>query len=312
MFRHLLTATIVAAGGVAAVVAGPLDAAPPFPDTIVLESPATAATGFQAEGIVTKGSTAYAGSLATGTIVEVDLRTGAVSTLVDSASGPAVGLALDRGLLYVAGGPSGELRVYDTSDGSLVDLVQLAPPGSAFVNDVIVASDAAYATDSFDDRLFRVPLDGGPAEVLDLTGDFELAPGFNGNGIVDAGGDRLVLAQSSDPTDGIGSALYAVDVSGPEAVADRIELVGDVTNADGLVLRGRTLYVVENRQNRIAEVRLAGDLSTGRVVATYTDDDAAVPTTASYSLGALYAVNAKFGLGDPTALDFEIIRVSLR
>ena len=31
-----------------------------------------------------------------------------------------------------------------------------------------------------------------------------------------------------------------------------------MTNGDGLLLRGRTLYVVQNRDNKVAVVKLAG------------------------------------------------------
>jgi hypothetical protein len=315
MLRQLIAASILTSAAAVGMATGPLDAAPPFPDAIVLESPATAATGFRAEGIVARGHTAYAGSLATGTIVEVDLRTGEVSTLVESAGGPAVGLALDDDLLYVAGGPSGELRIYDVDDGSLIDVVALAPAGAGFINDVIVTEDGAYATDSFSATLYRIPLGGGAPEALTLTGDFQLAPGFNSNGIEDAGDGRLILAQSTDPVDGIGSALYTVVPDGPTAVADRIELDGDVTNADGLVLRGRTLYVVENQQDRVRVVTLSGDLTSGVAGETLTSPEAATPTTATLALGALYAVNARFadlgGGADPTEIDFEVIRIEL-
>jgi hydroxyethylthiazole kinase-like sugar kinase family protein len=103
---------------------------------------------------------------------------------------------------------------------------------------------------------------------------------------------------------------------GAAAVADRIELDGDVTNADGLVLRGRTLYVVENQQDRVRVVTLSGDLTSGVVGETLTSPDAATPTTATLALGALYAVNARFadlgGGADPTEIDFEIIRIGVR
>ena len=312
--------TVLAAPVIALALAGaPAVAAPPFPDTITLTSDATAATGFRAEGIVADGTTAYAGSLATGTIVEIDLRTGDVTTLVESADGPAVGLALDDDLLYVAGGPSGQFRVYDRDTGELVEQLQLAEAGTAFINDVTLTDDAAYATDSNNATLYRIAIDDdsiGEVTALTLAGDFELAPGFNSNGIVAAGSGELILAQSTDPLDGAGSALYRVTVDGDQAIADRIELDGDITNADGLVLRGRTLYVVQNAVNSVAVVRLAGDLSTGTVTETLTDDDAATPTTATFALGALYAVNARFGdLGtgaDPTTLDFDVIRIDLR
>ena len=307
-----------------AVAAVPAVAHPVLPDTITLTSDATADTGFQAEGIVARGRYAWAGSLATGTIVRANLVTGEVTTLVESAAGPAVGLALDgRGRLWVAGGPSGQARVHDTRTGEEVAVLQLAGAGTAFINDVTVTRDAAYLTDSFNAVLYRVPIsrrgDVGDAEALTLGGDFELADGFNSNGIVATGSGRrtrLVLAQSTDPVDAEGSALYVVDPSGATAEAERIALRGDVSNADGLVLRGRTLYVVENQLDRIAEVRLSGDLRRGEVVRRLTDDDFATPTTATLALGALYAVNAQFaaqGAGaDPATLDYEIVRVELR
>lgn len=303
------------------VTAVPAVARPVLPDTITLTSEATADTGFQAEGIVARGRYAWAGSLVTGTIVRADLITGEVTTLVDAADGPAVGLALDRrGRLWVAGGPSGQVRVYDARTGDEVAVLQLAAAGTAFINDVTVTRDAAYLTDSFGAVLYRVPVsrrgDVDEPEALELGGDFQLAEGFNANGIVATGSGhrtRLIISQSADPVDAEGSALYVVSPSRSAAKATRITLDGDVTNADGLVLRGRTLYVVENQQNRIAKVRLSGDLRSGTVVRRLTDDDFATPTTATLALGALYAVNAQFaalGAGaDPATLDYEIVRV---
>lgn len=72
----------------------PVAAAPSttaFPDVIDLPD------GLQPEGIaVGGGPVAYAGSLADGDIVRVDLRSGTVTTLVDVDAGPAVGLSLSR------------------------------------------------------------------------------------------------------------------------------------------------------------------------------------------------------------------------
>jgi hypothetical protein len=319
MVRRLIPIALVTLATLA-LAAGPAAAAKPFPDTITLTSDATATTGFRAEGIASRGTTAYAGSIATGTIVQADLRTGDVTTLVESADGPALGLTLRGDVLYVAGGPSGQLRAYDTDTGELLDQVQLAAPDTAVINDLTISHRAVYVTDSFSATIYRVPLARGGTfgepEPLTLTGDFVLANGFNGNGIVATGPGRFILAQTSDPIDGVGSALYAVTVHGSEAVADRIELSGDIVGADGLVLRGRTLYVVENEADRVAEIRLSGRLGSGTVVATHTDDDAHTPTTATHALGALYAVNARFADidagADPATLDYDIIRIDVR
>lgn len=303
-----------------------------LPETIELTSEATAESGFQAEGIVARGATAWAGSLATGTIVTANLVTGEVRTLVGSADGPAVGLALDRrGRLWVAGGPAGTTRVYDARSGELVADISLPTGPATFVNDVTVTRDAAYLTDSFAAVIYRVPLDRGgrigDAEALPLGGEFALAEtegAFNANGIVARGSGRftqLIIAQSTDPTDLDGSALYSVPAA-PDAerlVAQRIALQGDVSNADGLALRGRTLYVVENFANQVARVRLSWNLERGVVVDRITDDDFATPTTATLALGALYVVNARFaelpiggGNADPAELAYEIVRAPLR
>ena len=84
--------------------AAPVAAAKPYPETIPLPN------GWQPEGIaIGKGTTFYVGSIPTGAIFRGDLRTGKGSTLVSGASGrAAVGVAHDRGRLFVAGGPTGK------------------------------------------------------------------------------------------------------------------------------------------------------------------------------------------------------------
>ncbi|MDH4147374.1 MAG: superoxide dismutase [Acidimicrobiia bacterium] len=331
--RKILMASAAALSSLGAL-AAPAGADKPQPETIVLTSGATATTGFRAEGVVARGRYAWAGSLATGTIVRADLRTGEVATIVESAGMPAVGLDLDdHGRLWVSGGPSGTGRVYDAETGEEIASYQLADADTSFINDVITTGDAAYFTDSRAATIHRVPIgeDGTPgeAQALALTGDYELAEGFNNNGIVGVDSEpltRLIVAQSTDP-DGEGSALYAVDPDPAAGTAtttrialhrgegDTAEGDGDIANADGLVLRGRTLFVVENRLDRIAQIRLAADLREGVIERRLTDDDLATPTTATLAKGALYAVNAHFadltpGV-DPASIDFEIVRIDL-
>lgn len=149
---------------------------------------------------------------------------------------------------------------------------------------------------------------GDPSE-LPLTGDYMQVPDeFNANGIAaSADGQTLIVAQSTDP-DGTGSALYAVDADTGDATL--IDVGGEgIENADGLVLAGTTLYVVENRSNDVAVVELAEDLESAEIVDVLTNPDFNVPTTGSLALGALYTVNAQFGDTDDTT--FEIVRVDL-
>ena len=285
-----------------------------FPTTITLPNDAVAGDlGYQPEGIAVKGTTAYVGSLVDGTITATDLRTGVTTPLVAPDGDPAVGVEAMGKLLLVAGGPSGELRVYDRTSGGQIAVYTI--PDAGFINDIAVAGDTAYFTDSQRAVLYALPLSGGTVgqpTKLPLSGDFALssAPGaFNANGIAALDKNTLIVGQSTDP-DGSNSALYAVNAS--TGVATRVQVTGgDVTNADGIIIRGRTLFVVQNRANSIVELTLGRDGTTATVVRTLTDSDFAVPTTVDFGpKGGLYAVNAKFGTVGTDAVHYDIVRVA--
>lgn len=275
-----------------------------FPDVIPLPD------GFFPEGIEAgRGHTAYVGSLSSGAIVEVDLRTGAVETLAagTGAGFSTVGLSFDgrTGLLYVAGGPTGTARVVDTSTGAVVlDL----PFGGGFVNDVVVTREAAWFTDSFLSILHRVDLapDGTPTggfTSIPMAG-FPVVPGqFNANGIVATpDGGELIVVNSS-----LGE-LFRVDPA--TGAAAEIELDGfDVANGDGLVLVGGTLYVVANFTNQILELDLAPDLSSAELVDVITDPEFDIPATAAAFGSSLYAVNARFTTPPGPDVAYDIVRV---
>src|ERR671924_573825 len=91
---------------------------------------------------------------------------------------------------------------------------------------------------------------------------------------------------------------------GRTGATTEIALNEAVVNGDGLLLDGRTLYVVQNRDNKVAVVRLARDWSSGRVVRHITDPDFDVPTTIDEFGNRLYAVNARFRPTPPPP-DFE-------
>ena len=307
--RTRLAVTSAAVATALAVGLAPAAAASPFPGTITLPNDAVAGDlGYQPEGIVVRGKTAYVGSLVDGTVVTVDLLTGRSTRLVAPDGDPAVGLELYGRYLLVAGGPSGEIRVYDARTGREVAVRQT---GGGFINDIAVIGNTAYATDSQGAALYALPLGGrevGQVREVPLSGDFILASGFNANGIV-AYGRHLIVGQTSDP-DGQGSALYDVDPD--TGVARRIAISGgDIENADGLQLRGNKLYVVQNQSNSIAVLSLSYDLRRAHLEQVLTDPDLQVPTTADFALGALYAVNARFGTEPSDAVAYDVVRVDL-
>ena len=291
-----------------------------FPETIPLPK------GFWPEGIsIGDGPTAYVGSLASGSIYEVDLRTGAGSILVPGSPGSLIAVGLDfykrSGYLFVAGGLTGDGRVYDTDTGQMIHQLPLGAPWISWINDVVVTRDAAYFTNSFVPEIYRVPLNsqGEPSGVVDtlvlhhdwqnFTNPAPSGPAgmwINANGIVATPDNRTLIVVNY-----FTGLLYTVD---PETgFATEIDLGGVlVQSGDGLVLRGKTLYVVQNFANAIAVFTLSPDYSAATFTGHLTDSDLNVPSTADLFGPWVYAVNARFldcFPGPCPGVAYDIVRV---
>jgi sugar lactone lactonase YvrE len=307
IFGALTIAAILAGSAFATTVT-----AEPFPATITL-SGATSA-----EGIATgAGSTFYAGDLFKGDIYRGDLRSGSVSLFIDAPDGRnALGLKadLDLGLLFVAGGFTGQGYVYDLRTGADVAQFQFGTPPNSIVNDVIVAGGAAWFTDSVQPNVYRVAIndDGsvGSASTLTLTGPAaEVTPGFNLNGIAATpDGSTLIVAHSNNAT------IYTVDpTTGASAGIDG----ADLPNVDGILFEAGRLWAVQNFSDQVTELRLSPDLGSATVVRVITNEDAhgafETPTTAARFGTRIAVVNAKFDTGfPPAATSFEVVIVDGR
>jgi sugar lactone lactonase YvrE len=274
----------------------------PFPSVIDLPA------GFQPEGIaIGTGTTFYAGSLAGAGIHRGDLRTGDIEPFIPGNGRTFVGMKVDdRGRLWVAGGASGSGYVFDATTGE--QLATFAFGGSpTFVNDVIVTQDAAWFTESRRPVIYRVDLapDGtiGAVTTIDLTGEIEFVAGFNLNGIAATpDGSTLIVVNSTT------GKLYTIDTD--TLAVDEIDLGGvALTAGDGILLHGKRLYVVRNRLNAIAVVKLAPDFTSGTVVETLGSLFFQVPTTIARHGNALYAVNARFGTTPTPSTTYTAVRV---
>jgi outer membrane protein assembly factor BamB len=264
--------------------------------------------GFQPEGIEAgKGTTVYVGSLRDGAIWRGDVRTGEGDpTWAEPVGVPTVGLAYDarHNLLWAAGGLSGQVRAYDADTGDLVRTYTVPAP-TGFLNDVTVTESGVYVTDSNIQQLVVVPFgsDGSlpdAATTLPITGEFVYGPGFNANGIVEARGYLLVVQSST-------GFLFRVDPETGDSV--QVDTGGtDLTNGDGMELRGSTLYVVRNRDDLVVRLQLGPDLLTARPTGELTGATD-VPTTATFAAGRLYVVNARFGNPNPTGAEYWITRL---
>jgi len=268
-----------------------------FPSVIVLPG-ATSAEGIA----IGSGSTFYAGDFLSGDIFRGDLRSGTVERFIKAPAGRmALGLKADvrHGLLFVAGGFTGQAYVYDLESGAPLTSFQLG----AMINDVAVTNDSAWFTDSLLPHLYQVPIVGGNVRTLVVTGPAGTINGFpNLNGIAATpNGDNLIVAHSQlgaiftvDPATGASSAVTGVNVP----------------TVDGILLNGGRLYANQIGLNQIAQINLSADLSSGFVEALITSPDFEVPTTTAAFGDRLVTVNAKYDTGfPPTATTFEAVIV---
>jgi hypothetical protein len=263
-----------------------------------------------AEGIAKGGGTTFfAGDLMKGDIFRGDIRRGNARLYIDVPDGRmAVGMKVDvdNDLLFVAGGATGQAYIYDLDSRETVATYQLTKE-EAFINDVAVTDDGAWFTNSRKGELYFVPVDRhgkpGDAEKLDLAGPAAETPAaFNLNGIAAVrGGRTLILAHSAN------EALYAVD---PET-GDSTAITGDkLPNVDGIVVKGNTLWAVQNMINQVSRVRLDSRLESFEVRDVITSPDFQVPTTAALFGDTLAVVNAKFGVQG--ASTYEVVLVDAR
>jgi hypothetical protein len=314
---HLHRLTVVGVAAALLLPASPAVASSASHNDDSLPSTIELPAGFAGEGIASGAEdTFYAGSLADGRIARGSLEAGTTEVFVSSPLvAPAVGLKADlrHDLLWVAGGPTGKAAVYDLNTGAAVTALALTT-ATSFINDVIVTRDAAYFTNSLAPEIYRIPVarDGtvGTPETIALNGPAgQFVPGFNNNGIeATRDGHTLIVVNSAK------GELYAVAAA--TGASTLIDLGGaSVPTGDGLLLKGRSLYVLQNGlapgvANEIVVVRLNRSTTVGTVVDTITSPLFETATTLARLDDTLIAVNAQFG-GAPIDPESEVVVIPL-
>lgn len=251
------------------------------------------------EGIAYQQGTGYfyVSSNADGTIFRGDVSDEMTSIfLPPNTDGrtTATGMKVDdQGRLFIAGASTGKVFVYDTATSALLASFDNNKT-TTFLNDIAIAPDGnAYITDSLDPTLYRVTTDSQGAlhfeAWLDLTGTpIVYQSGFNLNGIAATPDGRYLIVVQSNT-----GKLFRIGIDTQEV--QEIDLGGaTVTNGDGIVLRGRTLYVVRNSNELVVKVQLSGDFLSGDVRSSTTDASFGFPTTAAIANGRLLVVNSQF------------------
>jgi Cu-Zn family superoxide dismutase len=205
-----------------------------------------------------------------------------------------------RGRVYVAGGPTGTVRIF-SRHGTLLATLANGTPGS-FLNDLWVGPDGSvYVTDSSLPTIWRVTRSRSGWALtawLDVSPTITYTPDpadFDLGGIVTTrDGDYLLTSQ------GTTGQLWRIDLATREIV--EVDLRGaSIPNADGIVLQGRTLWVVQNFLRQVSRFRLDHDWDGARLRRVQATPADKTLTTAKLLRGRLLAVDSQFGFPPATA-----------
>jgi Cu-Zn family superoxide dismutase len=188
----------------------------------------------------------FVSSTGDGAIYRGTLKRSTVSPYIPGAAGQsAVGLKVRHGKLYVAGGSTGAIKVYDIASKAL--LASFDTGSGGFLNDLVVTSHGdVYVTDSIRPTLWHVTRDqvkagSGTPQALDISAGIPFQTGFNLNGIVAKSSHKLVVVQSNT------GKLFRIDLGDDGAAIDDIDEVQGVSvpGGDGMLLDNGRLIVVQ-------------------------------------------------------------------
>jgi sugar lactone lactonase YvrE len=290
--RHLL-AVLAAPVLALSAVAAPAAAAPRAETTTVYTLDPS--THGNPEGVAWDPATRafFVSSVGDGTIYRGTLPDPTVRPAIPGPGAPAVGMKVAGGKLFVAGGPAGDVRVYDTRSGAQVG--EFTTPGTGgFLNDLVVTEAGdVWITDSFRPVLWHltpalVKAGSGQALGVPVGPEITYQPGFNLNGIVALeDGKRLVVVQANIGT------LFRIDLAG---AGRRITPVAGVSvpGGDGLLVDRGRLLVVQGNPAQISVLKLRE--ATATLDGVITDPTLRGPSTVARAQDRYLVVNADFAL----------------
>jgi sugar lactone lactonase YvrE len=235
----------------------------------------------------------FVGATGDGTIYRGTLGNPSVEEFIPGAAGKsAVGLKIANGRLYVAGGATGDVVVYDL--GSRWQLASFATGAGGFLNDLaITPSGDVFVTDSFRPTLWHVTAaqvraGRGTPEAISVAPEIVYQAGaFNLNGIVPLGEHSLIAVQSAN------GALFRIDLDRGGRRIQQID-VAPVAGGDGMLLDRGRLVVVQGAPAQLTFIDLDRGASHGTVVGHLTDATLRGPSTVARDRDRYLVVNADF------------------
>jgi Cu-Zn family superoxide dismutase len=231
---------------------------------------------------------------ADGAIYRGTLGSDTVSPFIEGGPGrAAIGVKVRRGKLYVAGGPTGSITVYDLDTRQAVATFQTGTGG--FVNDLVVTGRGdIYATDSLRPTLWHVTREqvqagSGTPQALDVSEIPYEAGEFNVNGIVKKGSRRLVVVDSN------GGGLFRIKLGEDRSSIDAIDQIeGATVHGDGLLLDRGRLIAVSRDPDQLSFFKLRSGARRAELQRTQTSDLLRGPSTVDRAKKLYLVVNADF------------------
>jgi hypothetical protein len=256
----------------------------------------TPSTHGNPEGVAAgSGHTFFVGATGDGTIYSGTTDSTTVTEFIVGATGKsAVGMKVSHGLLYVAGGTTGKITVYNIRTKQQV--AQFDTGAGGFLNDLVVTRNGdVFVTDSFRPVLWhvtsaQVQAGTGTPEQISVAPEITYTTGFNLNGIVarDAG-KRLIVVQTNT------GKLFRIDL-GATAASRRITQMDApaVPGGDGMLIDRGRLLVVRGSPAQVSVLKLKSGASRARLDATITDPTLKGLSTIARVRKLLLVVNADF------------------
>jgi Cu-Zn family superoxide dismutase len=238
----------------------------------------------------------FVGITADGAIYRGTLGSDTVAPYIPGAAGKsAVGLKVKHGKLYVAGGGTGSITVYDIATKAQVAKFETGSGG--FLNDLQVTRNGdVYVTDSVRQTLWHVTAEqvaagSGTPQGLDVSAIPYTTGEFNLNGIVAKSARKLVVVNSST------GKLYRIKLGHD---GDSIDSIDEITGAtvpggDGMLLDNGRLVVVQGDPAQLSFLKLRKDARRATLERTQTSDKLRGPSTVDRARKLYLVVNADFG-----------------
>ncbi|MGZ4592676.1 MAG: SMP-30/gluconolactonase/LRE family protein [Actinomycetes bacterium] len=295
----LAALALTAAGPVGAAQASTLGGHTTKATKVFTLDPST--SGNNPEGVAwdDRSDTFFVGTVGTGVIYRATLRDTTLRPFITPDPAPpadsAVGMKVARGKLYVAGGQTGSIYVYQIATGKLLARFETGTGG--FLNDLTVTRRGdVYVTDSFRPTLWHltpamVRAGSGTPEAIDVGPEIPYtANQFNLNGIVNRhGGHELIVVNTFT------MSLFRIRIDHENTAARTITRIDAPPLAgDGLLLDRGRLLVVTGSPAAVTTLKLARHDTQAHVTNVLTDPSLRGPSTVARAKNRYLVVNADF------------------